>query len=142
MENEKKHKIVIVDDERVIADTLKLIFSANRYDARVAYSAEEALEVLVEWQPDIALIDVILPMMSGIELAMFMQTKYPLCHILLISGQAATGNLLAEVQKKGRTFELLPKPTHPTELLERALKLLSGEKPMNCSECRSNTAPQ
>lgn len=136
MENEKKHKIVIVDDECIIADTLNLIFSANGYDARAAYSAEEVLEILVEWQPDIALIDVILPVMNGIELAMFMRTNHPSCHILLISGQATTRDLLAEAEKKGHTFDLLAKPTHPTELLERALKLLSGDRQMNC--CSSN----
>lgn len=142
MENEKKHKIVIVDDEKIIADTLQLIFSANGYEARTAYSAEETLEILVRWQPDIALIDVILPMMNGIELAIFMQANCPSCQILLISGQATTADLLAEAQKKGKMFELLPKPTHPSELLKRSLELLTREKPVNCSSCGPITTLQ
>src|ERR1035437_9157359 len=65
-------KILIVDDERTIADTLALIFATNGYEARTAYSAEQALEMLDEWRPDLAVIDVVLPGMNGIEFAIFL----------------------------------------------------------------------
>jgi CheY-like chemotaxis protein len=63
--------------------------------------------------------DVIMPGMTGIEAALNLLQKLPECKILLFSGQAATVNLLKEAETRGRTFEILPKPFHPRELIEK-----------------------
>jgi DNA-binding NtrC family response regulator len=118
-------KILIVDDERTIADTLALIFSANGYEARTSYSAELALEMLEEWRPDLAVVDVVLPGMNGIEFAIFLKASYPECHFLLFSGQPGTSGLLEEAQKKGHLFEILAKPLHPTFMLATVSEMLS-----------------
>jgi CheY-like chemotaxis protein len=121
-------KILFVDDEQTIADTLALIFSTRGYDTRVAYSAEEALELITAWLPDLAILDVVLSKMPGTDLAVLLTQKVPNCQILLLSGQVQTSDLLAETEKKGHTFALLAKPIHPTLLLSKALELLSGIK--------------
>jgi CheY-like chemotaxis protein len=124
-------RILIVDDELAIADTLALIFKTQHYDARVAYSAECAVEIIAEWRPDLAIIDVILPEMNGIDLAIVFKANYPGCHVLLFSGHANTAMLLEEACRKGHQFEVLAKPVHPNIMLERASALLaSGEEPM------------
>ena len=122
-------RILIVDDEMAIADTLALIFKSQHYDARTAYSAERAIEILAEWRPDLAVLDVILPEMNGIDLAIVVKANYPVCHVLLFSGHANTAMLLEEAGKKGHQFEVLAKPVHPNVMLERASALLgeSGE---------------
>jgi CheY-like chemotaxis protein len=119
-------KIMVVDDEETIADTLALIFSSNGYDARSAYSAEEALEMLEVWKPDCAIIDVVLPGMNGIEFAIFLKASYPDVHFLLFSGQPGTGGLLEEAKKKGHLFEILAKPLHPTFMLATVANMLSS----------------
>jgi DNA-binding NtrC family response regulator len=115
--------VLIVDDESVIADTLVAIFSASGYHARSAYSAEEALEIIPAWCPDLAIIDVILPKMNGVDLATFLTTRYPDCRLLLFSGAGATGELLAAAS---HSFEILAKPMPPNELLAKASRLLSS----------------
>jgi DNA-binding response OmpR family regulator len=122
--NDRGHKVLIVDDKRTIADTLDLIFSANGYETRAAYSAEQALEIVAEWLPDLAIVDVVLPLMNGIDLAILLTAQYPTCRLLLFSGQSLTADLLAEAEIRGYKFEILAKPVHPTEILERALNLL------------------
>lgn len=122
----RRHRLLVVDDEVNIADTLRLIFTINGYDARAAYDAQEAIEIVAEWAPDLAIIDVILPLMNGIDLAVLLKTQIPTCRILLFSGQAATVDLLAEARKKGQTFEILAKPVHPTTVLECVLKLMTA----------------
>lgn len=119
-------KILVIDDEESIADTLALIFSSNGYDARSAYSAEQALELLEVWRPDLSIIDVVLPGMNGIEFAIFLKASYPDCHFLLFSGQPGTGNLLEEAKKKGHIFEILAKPLHPTFMLATVANMLSA----------------
>lgn len=119
-------RILVVDDEETIADTLALIFRSNGYDGRTAYSAEQALELLEEWRPDLAVIDVVLPGMNGIEFAIFLKASYPDVHFLLFSGQPGTGNLLEEAKKKGHIFEILAKPLHPTFMLATVANMLSA----------------
>jgi len=121
-------KILFVDDEETVANTLTLIFSQRGYDTRAAYSAEQALEIIAEWPPDLAILDVVLPKMHGIDLAIVLTQKLPSCRILLFSGQALTDDLLAEVEKKGYTFAILAKPIHPFLLLDRAVEVLTGNK--------------
>jgi len=119
-------RILIVDDEVAIADTLAIIFRTQHYEVRVAYSAEDAIEVIAEWRPDLAIIDVMLPEMNGIDLAIVTKANYRGCHVLLFSGHANTALLLEEAVKKGHQFEVLAKPVHPELMLERASALLAG----------------
>ena len=118
-------KILIIDDEPTIADTLAVIFSSSGYESRSVYSAEQALEILEEWRPDLAIIDVVLPGMNGIEFAIFVKASYPNCQFLLFSGQPGTSGLLEEAKKKGHLFEILAKPLHPTFMLATVADMLT-----------------
>lgn len=124
--NSAPRKILIVDDEVAVADSLKLIFSNRGYEVRTAYCAEQAIETIAAWQPDVAIIDVMLPQMNGIELAGILKENYPDCHILLISGHPGTSELLSTAREKGCSFEILAKPLHPTFILDTVADLLPG----------------
>jgi CheY-like chemotaxis protein len=118
-------RVLFVDDEETVANTLALIFSQRGYDTQAAYSAEQALKMVEEWAPDLAILDVVLPGMSGIDLAILLTEKWPDCRILLLSGQALTSDLLAGAAKKGYTFAIVAKPVHPAMLLGRASEILA-----------------
>jgi CheY-like chemotaxis protein len=117
-------KVLIVDDERLIADTLVIIFQNAGYQARAAYSAEEAAEIFASWFPDFALIDVILPGMNGINFAILLKEQFPDCKVSLFSGQAETNDLLKEANAQGHSLQILAKPVAPAELLSIAAKEL------------------
>jgi CheY-like chemotaxis protein len=119
-------RLLIVDDERVIADTLATIFTHAGYETRPAYSAEEALALIEEWVPHLALIDVVLPGMNGIDLAIRLKAEVPNCRLTLFSGQAAAADLLDHARRDGHSLDIIPKPIHPTELLN-----LLGSQRMN-----------
>jgi DNA-binding response OmpR family regulator len=121
-------KILIVDDEVKVSDTLALILSALGYETRVAYSAEKAVDIFAEWAPDLAILDVMLPEMNGIDLAIVLKANYPACRLVLFSGQPDASSLLEEAWKKGYDFEILAKPLHPTFLLDTVSNLLSSSK--------------
>lgn len=111
-------RVLIADDEMVIAETLCLILRQNRFEATAAYGGREAIEEAKRWRPDIFLTDVVMPEVDGIEAAVVVSDLLPKCRILLFSGQAAVHDLLHEVRLQGHNFELLAKPVHPEELLE------------------------
>ncbi|MGA8086489.1 MAG: response regulator [Terracidiphilus sp.] len=130
-----EQRILVVEDEPVVADTLRQILSSSGYDTRVAYSAETALGSLSRWSPDLAILDVMLPKMNGIDLAMALKERLPDCHILLISGQPSADSLLQEARRLGHDFEILAKPVHPTEILDTIAGLLSKD---GCESCSQN----
>ena len=112
--------VLVVDDERVIADTLSVILSRSGFSVQTAYNAEGALELARMVPPQLLLSDVMMgPGMDGTELAMTMVKLVPGCKVLLFSGHAATRDLLERARELGHDFTLLTKPLHPADLLAR-----------------------
>lgn len=122
-----RRRILVVDDEASIADTLALILSTRGYETKVAYSAEQSIEILAEWSPDLAIMDVMLPRMNGIDLAIVLKDNYPGCRIVLFSGQPDTGRLLDEASKKGHHFDILAKPVHPAVILDTVSNIFESD---------------
>jgi CheY-like chemotaxis protein len=114
-----KPKVLVVDDERVIADTLAIILNQHGYDAAAVYTGTGAVERARAVKPDLIISDVIMPDMNGIEAAIRIRKFLPSCKILLFSGQAATADLLESARAQGHEFEILAKPVHPQDLLAK-----------------------
>jgi DNA-binding response OmpR family regulator len=117
--SEYRPVILVVDDESAIADTVTEILCRSGYAAMAAYDGADALETALLTPPEMLITDVILPGMSGIELAIAIKRIFPDCKILLFSGQAATTDLMANAHSAGHSFTLLNKPIHPKDLLQR-----------------------
>jgi len=115
----KKPKVLVVDDERVIADTLAIILNQNGFDASPVYTGRDAVERARGERPELIISDVIMPDMNGIDAAINIRQFLPSCKILLFSGQAATADLLERARAQGHEFEILAKPVHPQDLLAR-----------------------
>lgn len=114
-----KPKVLVVDDERVIADTLAIILNQSGFDASAVYTGTDAVETARSHEPDLIISDVIMPDMNGIEAAIRIREILPSCKILLFSGQAATADLLEKARLDGHEFEILAKPVHPQDLLAK-----------------------
>jgi CheY-like chemotaxis protein len=118
-------RILIVDDEPVVADTLALIFRASGYVAEAVYCGEDALNSIESNPPSLVITDVMMPGLNGVELAKLIQAAYPDCPILLFSGNTGAQGLLDAALRNGRSFEVLAKPVYPPELLTKVATLLS-----------------
>ncbi len=114
-----KRRVLVVDDEQVIADTLSIILNHAGFDASPVYTGSAAVESARKLHPDLIISDVIMPDMNGIEAAIQIRSFLPSCKILLFSGQAATADLLENARAQGHEFEILAKPVHPQDLLAK-----------------------
>lgn len=114
-----KPKILVADDERVIADTLAMILNQSGFEARAVYSGEKALELAASFKPQMLISDVIMADLNGIDAAIRIREILPNIKILLFSGQAATADLLENARAQGYEFEILAKPVHPQDLLSK-----------------------
>ena len=115
----KTARVLIVDDEHLIADTLASILNLSGFIAHAVYSGEAALAVLPTICPEIVLTDVRMPGRDGIETAILIREQCPETRIVLFSGQASTGDVIDKARHDGYGFELWPKPIHPRELVKR-----------------------
>jgi CheY-like chemotaxis protein len=118
-ENSQKPKVLVADDERVIADTLAMILNQSGFEAKAVYSGEKALEIAASFAPDMLISDVIMADLNGIDAAIQVRALLPKIKILLFSGQAATADLLEKARAQGYEFEILAKPVHPQDLLNK-----------------------
>jgi len=114
-----KPRVLVADDERVIADTLAMILNQSGFEARAAYSGETVLELAPTFKPDMLISDVIMADLNGIDTAIRIRAILPEIKVLLFSGQAATADLLEKARKEGYEFDILSKPVHPQDLLSR-----------------------
>jgi DNA-binding response OmpR family regulator len=116
-------RVLVIDDEKNLADTLVWILQSAGFEATGVYDGASALRRLEEFQPEIVISDVIMPGMNGIEVCAEIQTRFPDCRILLFSGQTASNDLLRVAHGQGFTWELLAKPMDPEELLAKLASL-------------------
>jgi DNA-binding NtrC family response regulator len=122
-----KGVVFVVDDERLIAKTLAMILNQSGFAASPFEDPRQAIESAASGLvPDLLITDVVMPGMSGIELAVQFRRDYPNCKVLLFSGQAATANMLATAKLHGHDFEVLAKPVHPSDLLAKLSTLADG----------------
>ena len=119
-------RILVVDDEQVIADTLTTILNMSGFEAKTAYSGEQAIAIASELRPNVLISDVGLNGINGVEAAIHILGNLPGCKIILFSGQASTLDLLRESRARGYQFEVLSKPVDPRKLLER----IPAQKPL------------
>ncbi len=116
---ETRRRVLVADDEKLIADTLAQILNSNGFVAEAAYSGEQAVEKASLLHPDLLIADVFMGGMNGVESAVLIQKILPQCEVILCSGQIASEELVHNARLQGYQFVLLLKPVHPQVLLDR-----------------------
>lgn len=114
-------RILVVDDERLIADTLSLIFMKHGFDAKAAYSVDDALECALSFRPELLLCDVSMPQRDGLDLMREIGRILPECRLLVLTGNYGEMKRIQEQTKHlARPLNILTKPCQPSELLREA----------------------
>jgi DNA-binding NtrC family response regulator len=107
-------KILIVDDELVVRDSLGKWFASEGYTARPTGSAREALEIIQQMEFDIALIDIKMPGMDGMELQSRLHEADPELTVIIMTGYASVETAVQAL--KHGAYDYITKPVDPDEL--------------------------
>jgi DNA-binding response OmpR family regulator len=121
-----ERKVLIVDHDRSVADTLALLFAHAGYATKVEYRGDSALTAAAVWQPDLAVLDFILNGQNGLNCADQLRDWYPGCKIILIFSMISE-SLIHEARKRGYS-ELFGKPIDPENLLLTANMLMKEQR--------------
>ena len=120
-------RVLIVDDDTMVADTLNMVFKKNGFDARSRYSANDGLACAREFRPDLLLCDMVMPGRDGLSLAQDINREFPDCRILVLTGFYAN---LDDVHGRSQGFQpplsILTKPCLPADLIREANAMLSA----------------
>src|ERR1700743_3722807 len=87
-----QRRVLVVDDESLIADSVATILNRNGYSAEALYSGADALQSVREQCPDIIVSDVVMPDVNGIQLAKAVRSLCPKTRIVLFSGNVDTSH--------------------------------------------------
>jgi DNA-binding NtrC family response regulator len=119
------HRVLIIDDEADIADSLTDILILHGYDAVAFHDGVSAIESARHHCPTVVISDVVMPKLNGVDTVTAIHEVCPTVRILLLSGQALTTDILEKARESGHEFEVLPKPIHPYLLLKKISRLMS-----------------
>ena len=115
--NHRDIRVFIVDDEPVIASTLATILRLSGYQATSFQNPLDALQRAPIDRPGLLISDIVMPQLSGIELAIQVKAICPACKVLLFSGSASYLDFSQDAERLDHHFHILPKPIYPGDLL-------------------------
>ncbi len=115
-------KALIVDDEPAVRDSLRRVLASERYEVETAADGEEALAKLKAAQPDVVILDVLMPEMSGLEVCRRMRVEGDQTPVLMLTAREAVNDRVAGLDAGADDY--LPKPFALEELLARLRALV------------------
>lgn len=120
-----KQRVLIVDDDRLVADTLSLVFRVNGFDSEARYSAADGLHFARSYAPSLLLTDVTMPGESGLDLADAVHREMPGCKLLMLTAyESNSSDVQKHSERTRRPIRMLYKPVHPEDLIREAQELL------------------
>jgi DNA-binding response OmpR family regulator len=129
-------KILLVDDDVDFVEATKLILESKSYDVVVSYDGKEGLKKVQTEEPNLIILDVMMPKMDGYEVCAKLKSdpKYRHIPILLLTAVGEyipTTSYTKEMGMKIEADDYVPKPVEPMEIVDRVEKLVRisrGEK--------------
>ncbi len=121
-------KILIVEDESMLREVYIALFKMEKYDVAQAANGKDAISLLKKFKPDVILLDVLMPIMGGIEFLQKVKIKhdYPDVKILVLSN-LSDANTLQQISKLGATKYLLKASLSPSQLVEAVKEVLAAK---------------
>lgn len=124
---ERKARILVVEDEGLIAGMLKEVLEANRYEVLLAVDGEEGLNKARSMKPDLILLDIMLPKLDGLKICRLLKFDLNYRHIPIIMLTARAGEADREISLQSGANDFVVKPFDPQSLLAKISELLKAK---------------
>jgi two-component system response regulator MtrA len=121
---EKKKMVMIVDDEPAMCAILKRIISGEGYRTITAKDGEEALTLYVRYRPDVVLLDLMMPGLSGLDVCRRIKKYSPTTRVIYLSAKETPTPPWEEGDELGKADAFLSKPATSAKILSTIKKVL------------------
>lgn len=118
--------LVVVDDETNIRRGLKATLVKDGHEVQEAGSAEEALSILETFPCEVAIVDIRMPGMSGVDLLGQIRARWPLVSVILLTGHGTLETAITAVREDAHDYLL--KPTQPAAIRETVTSALAASR--------------
>jgi DNA-binding NtrC family response regulator len=122
----KKANLLVVDDELIVRDSLDKWFREEGYDVTVAESAQDALSKMAMKRFDLALVDIKMPGIDGVELQRRMHEIDPEMFVIIMTGYASVETAVAAL--KNGAYDYVSKPFDPDDIAHSVHNALSHKR--------------
>jgi DNA-binding response OmpR family regulator len=122
--SEPSKSILVVDDDRALRELVGTVLERAGYKVGAAASAGEAMEMILAGGYDLAVVDVQLPDVSGLELVGRLRARSPDLRVVIMTGDTAPETLMKAFAERADRY--LTKPFEPRALLETVARVLSA----------------
>ncbi len=119
-------RILIADDNPSNADLLDAHLDGSGFDTKLVYNGEEALAAAREWKPDLILLDVMMPKLSGFEVCRRLRADPATSGVSVLMVTALDQATDVETAVDAGTDDFITKPINKTELLLRVRAMLDS----------------
>ncbi len=121
-------RILIADDDPLGAELLEAYLSESDYELRTASDGEQTLQLVADWRPDVILLDVMMPRISGFEVCKRLRGEAATRDLAILMITALDQPSDIERAVEAGTDDFLSKPINKTELLLRVRSLLRSRQ--------------
>ena len=121
-------KIVIIEDNAVIARVYESKFRSEGNQVAVAFDGETGIETVKRMRPDMVLVDLMLPNVSGIEVIKKLRRDPSLAHLSIVAYSGAGADVLAEAQAANPTAVLSKTEMSPKEIYENVRRVMEANR--------------
>lgn len=131
LRTEKKHSIIIIDDDKFLLDMYSLKFSKAGFEIRTAQSGIEAIRIISEekYQPDIIILDVVMPGMGGLEFLEKARNEnlIPNSVVIVLTNQGQPSDI-KRAEELGVDGYIVKATAIPSEVLDEVVKIFNKNK--------------
>ena len=132
MSTERPPRILIAEDTPQTAELLNLYLAEEAgYDTRIAADGEQTMQQVLDWHPDVVLLDVMMPRLSGFEVCKRIRSNPAIRGIGVIMVTALDQPADKDRAAEAGTDDLLSKPINKQELFKRVKALLESRRHPN-----------
>ena len=119
-------KVLIVDDEEDILDLAKIVLENAGYDVQTLSNGMHTIDLVSSFQPDLLLLDVVMPEVSGLDILRGLRRDKQTRHIKVILFTALGREVDLMLEESDKADDYILKPFNNKELVEKVKKTLKG----------------
>ena len=119
------YRVLVVDDDVALAEMIGLVLSSEGYEVSYSHDGSSAVDTFLQVEPDLVLLDVMLPGRDGIEICKDLRTRSDV-PIVMLTARSDTSDVVAGLEAGADDY--VPKPFKPKELVARVKARLRGRE--------------
>src|SRR5579871_5222749 len=132
--NAKKSRVLVAEDNAQGAELMEAFLSGTEYEVRIGNDGEASLRIAREWKPDLILLDVMMPKLSGFEVCKRLKSDPATRDVAVIMVTALDQPSDVERAVEVGTNDFLTKPIHKADLLLRVKSMLATRRGRELSD--------